>query len=73
MTWDRVLPIGAVTAVVEGLILGYFFSAFSGAGLLLESWALMAMIVGVTALGGAIVVERIARHRLTRPRPLISP
>ena len=68
VTWDRVLPIGAAAALVDSvLILGYVFSAFSGAGLVLESWALMAMIVGVTALGGAIVVELIARHRLTGP------
>ena len=30
------------------------------------SWALMALIVGVTALGAAIAVERVARHRLTQ-------
>jgi hypothetical protein len=67
VTWDRVLPIGVAVAVVEGLILGYVFSAFSGAGFVLESWALMALIVGITVLVGAIVVERIARQRLTGP------
>ena len=65
MFWDRVLPIAVAIALVEGLILGYVFSAFSGAGFVLEYWALMAVIVGVTTLVGAIVVERIAHHRLT--------
>jgi len=67
VTWARVLPFGVAVAVVEGLIVGYIFSAFSGSGFVLEYWALMAVIVGVTALGGAILVERIARHRLTGP------
>jgi hypothetical protein len=49
------------------MILGYLFSAFSGAGFDFEVWALMAIIVGVTALGGAVLVERIARGRLSGP------
>ena len=46
MDWDRVLPTAVVVALVEGVILGYVFSAFSGAGFVLEYWALMALICG---------------------------
>ena len=66
--WDRVLPVAVGIAIVEGLILGYVFSAFSGAGFVLGSWALMTVVVGGTALFGAIVVEWIARHRLAGPK-----
>ena len=65
--WDRVLPVAVGVALVEGIILGYVFTAFSGTGFVLDYWALMAVIVGVTTLVGAIVVERIARHRLAGP------
>jgi len=67
MDWDRVLPTAVVVALVAGVILGHVFSAFSGAGFVLEYWALMALIVGVTALVGAIIVDWIARHRVTGP------
>ena len=65
--WDRVLPVAVAVAVVEGLVVGYVFSAFSGAGFLPEYGAALAVIVGVTVLVGAVVVERIARQRLTGP------
>jgi hypothetical protein len=65
--WDRVLPIGVGVALVEVFILGYVFTAFAGAGFVLQYWALMAVIVGGTALGSAIVVERIALRRVTEP------
>jgi hypothetical protein len=66
-TSDRVLPTAVAVALVEGVILGYVFSAFSGSGFVLEYWALMALIVGVTALVGSIAVERIARQWLAGP------
>jgi hypothetical protein len=65
--WDRVVPIWIGVALVEGAIFGYAFSAVSGPGFVLEYWALMAVIVGGTVLGSAIVIERIARRRLTGP------
>src|ERR671912_1981174 len=64
LNWDRVLPTAVAVAFVEGVILGFVFSAFSVSGFVLEYWPLMSAIVGVTALVGAIAVERIARHRL---------
>ena len=60
-------PLPSASPSSRDVILGYVFSAFSGAGLVLGSWALMAVIVGGTALSGAIVVEWIARHRLAGP------
>ena len=63
MNWNRVLPVAAV----EGLVLGYVVTAFSGAGYVPQYWVLLAVIVGVTVLIGAILVERIARQRVTGP------
>jgi len=65
--WDRVLPLGVAIAIVEAVVFGYVFSAFSGSGLVPEYWALMAAIVGFTTPIGSIVVERIARVRSSGP------
>ncbi len=67
VTWVRVLPVAVDIALVEGVILGYVFTAFSGTGFVLDYWALVAVLVGVTTLVGAVGVERIARRRLTGP------
>jgi uncharacterized membrane protein YfcA len=67
VNWDRVLPTAVGVALVEGIILGYVFSAFSGAGFVLEYWALLAVIVGVIVLVGALITDRIARQRVTGP------
>ena len=64
VNWDRVLPVGVGVALIEGAILGYVLTALSGTGFVLDYWALMAVIVGITTLIGAIAVERIASHRL---------
>jgi FtsH-binding integral membrane protein len=65
--WDRALPLAVAVALVEAVVLGYVFSAFSGSGFLFEYWALMAAVVGFTTLIGAIASERIARIRLPGP------
>lgn len=67
VNWDRVLPAAVGIALVEGILLGYLFSALSGAGFVLEYSVLLAVIVSVTVLVGAIVVDRIARQRSTGP------